>query len=310
MLTTKVAKLILEDEVRFPQKIACITFSRQLAEKLVKELRDLGVYNAERIYVGTIHAFCVAEILMPGAHLLPSGTLPDPFRIAAEEERLDALAKSLEEQKKTLPEKDSRNIQRDLEKFRRRYFQPGTKSFSQTNLSESSDSSKKYLGRVNWAKLANDYHHCLRQEFSSIDFVQIEMMSLHLLRTQRALAMTLTARYPWWFVDEYQDLSPLFHQMVTGLVKPGDIKIFAIGDPNQCIYEDAQGSKPESIHELAQTVEQCSGVSEVILQKNYRSAQNLIDFSDHVLGQPNSYRSNVEQQAQIHVIYIIGLLTK
>ncbi|GAP09641.1 superfamily I DNA and RNA helicase [Bellilinea caldifistulae] len=306
LLTMKMAKALLEEKVRYPQKIACITFSRQLAEKLVKELRELGVYDSERMYVGTIHAFCIAEIILPAVNLLPPGSIPEPFRIASEKERKDALSQALQKQGKSLPKKDGaiRDIESDLDKFRRRCFQPEKKDFSSNSLAKVSDYSQRALQGLDWSQLAGDYHAYLERQVHGMDFVQIEMLALHILKTKPALARTLTARYPWWFVDEFQDLSPLFHQMVMHLVEQQLISVFAIGDPNQCIYEDLQGSKPETIHELSDTVERLCQNHPITLQKNYRSSQNLIEFSNLVLDSPTPYQSNQKHLAEIHYIQI------
>ncbi len=302
LLTMKVAKALLEEKVRYPQKIACITYSRQLAEKLVKELRELGVYDSERMYVGTIHAFCIAEIILPAVNLLPPGSIPEPFRIASESESRKALSHALQKQGKSLPQKEweIRNIESDLDKFRRRYFQPETNDFARNTLTEV----KNALQGLDWSQLAGDYHAYLEQQVHGMDFVQIETLALHILKTKPALARTLTARYPWWFVDEYQDLSPLFHQMVMHLVEKQLISVFAIGDPNQCIYEDLQGSKPETIHELSEAVERLCQNHPITLWKNYRSSQNLIDFGNLVLDNPTPYQSNQKHLAEIHYIQI------
>ncbi len=289
LLTTKAAKVLLEEQgVRYPQKIACITFSRQLADKLVREFRKLGVYDSERMYVGTIHAFCIAEILMPAGGMLPTGTLPEPFRIASAVERKDALADALKKQNKPF-----KNMSLDLDKFRRRHFQPEEYDFLNV----------PFRDDVDGAQLAGDYHQYLRH-IDAMDFVQIEMLALHILKTRPSLTTTLAARYPWWFVDEYQDLSPLFHQMVMTLVQSGKINVFAIGDPNQCIYEALQGSKPESLGELSGIVQRSCKSFPIVLRKNYRSSQNLIDFSNLILGTQTPYQSNQETIGQIHHIRI------
>lgn len=306
LLTMKVAKALLEEKVRYPQKIACITYSRQLAEKLVKELRELGVYDSERMYVGTIHAFCIAEIILPAVNLLPPGSIPEPFRIASESESRKALSHALQKQGKSLPQKEweIRNIESDLDKFRRRYFQPETNDFARNTLTGVSDDNQNALQGLDWSQLAGDYHAYLERQVHGMDFVQIEMLALHILKTKPALARTLTARYPWWFVDEYQDLSPLFHQMVMHLVEQQLISAFAIGDPNQCIYEDLQGSKPETIHELSEAVKRLCQNHPITLWKNYRSSQNLIDFGNLVLDNPTPYQSNQDHPGEIHYIQV------
>lgn len=308
LLTTKAAKLLLEGGVLYPQKITCITFSRQLADELVKKLRELGIYDTERMYVGTIHAFCIAEILLPAVNLLPQGSIPEPFRIASKAERREALSEGLKSQGKCLPqsrnENEIGNIESALDKFRRRYFQPEKYDFSETSFPEASGYSRSNLQHLNWAQFAKDYRqHLILASPASMDFVEIEMLALHILKTQPTLVATLAASYPWWFVDEYQDLSPLFHQMVMHLVQSGCISVFAIGDPNQCIYEELQGSSPASLHELSELVERVSQTRPITLQKNYRSSQNLIELGNLILGRSNPYQSYTENPGQICAIY-------
>jgi superfamily I DNA/RNA helicase len=304
LLTTKAAKLLLEDTVRYPQKIACITFSRQLAEKLVKEFRELGVYDAERMYVGTIHSFCIAEIIIPATNLLPAGSVPQPFKIASQSDIQNALSLALESQKKKLPstEKDAKNVESNLDKFRRLHYKPDNQDEFESYFPEVDGYSSSDLADLNWAKLARDYHEYLliKNSPSSLDFVEVEMLSLKILKEYPQLATTLAAAYPWWFIDEYQDLSPLFHRIVCSLVETRKISVFAIGDPNQCIYEELQGSKPETISDLAQV----TGNQVIKLQRNYRSTQEIIDFSNEILGQPNQYKSNLANVGEVIVIDI------
>lgn len=308
LLTAKAAKLLLEGQIRYPRKIACITFSRQLGDELVKKLRKLGVYDDGRMYVGTIHAFCIAEILMPAFNILPQDLcIPEQFRVASEAEKTKSIHDALRTQGKILPENDNdrKSIQNDLDKFRRRYFQPEIGGFSAVNLPEASEYSKQFLQDLDWSNFADDYHDILQRSFSSIDFVQIEMLALRIIRTTPRLIKTLAATYPWWLVDEYQDLSPLFHQMITYLVQSKYIQVFAIGDPNQCIYEDMQGSKPDSIYELAQTVKQAENSDFIKLRRNYRTPQNLIQVSDLVLGKgDNGYKSSTEEQGEFKQIKV------
>lgn len=298
LLTTKAAKLLLEGKIPYPQKIACVTFSRQLADALVKEFRDLGVYDPHRMYVGTIHAFCVAEIIMPAINLLTQDDIPYPFRIASKKEKREALFDALRKQGKSPPNSEQdiniKSIEFDLDKFRRRYFCPDTNDFLRQDLPETS--SHRITQDLNWSQFAKDYHqHLMQNSPPSIDFVRIEMYALHILKTQKEIVKTLSAVYPWWFIDEYQDLSPLFLQIVKFLVQSKRISVFAIGDPNQCIYEDLQGSKPESIQELVETVKELTGNESITLRTNYRSCQKIIDISDLVLGKKNGYKSSNKQ---------------
>jgi len=298
LLTTKAAKLLLEEKIKYPQKLVCITFSRELANKLIKEFQELGVYDPERMYVGTIHAFCIAEIIIPATNLLPIGSVPQLFRIASQQEIQNALSSSLKSQGKKFPskKKDAKNVQSNLDKFRRLHYKPDNQTEFESHFPEVDGYSLNSLADLNWAKFARDYHeYLLKSSPSSLDFVEVEMLSLRILKEYPQLATTLAAAYPWWFIDEYQDLSPLFHRMVCSLLEARQISVFAIGDPNQCIYEELQGSKPANIHELAQV----TGNQVIKLRTNYRSPQKIIDFSEKILDNDNDYQSSTQNVGAI-----------
>ncbi|MCX8063330.1 MAG: ATP-dependent helicase [Anaerolineales bacterium] len=305
LLTTKVAKTLFEGIVSYPHKVACITFSRQLAAKMEKEFRVLGIHDAERVYVGTVHSFCIAEIVMPAARLLPSAEVPRPFRIASQHEIMNALSLALQKQNVALPntQRDQKNVKSNLEKFRRLHFAPNNDDFSSVYLPEADGYSRANLMQLNWKKLAHDYHHhLLHNSPPGVDFVYVEMLALKILHRFPTLALTLSAKYPWWFVDEYQDLSPLFHRMVTHLVESGPISVFAIGDPNQCIYEELHGSKPDYLTELADLVARISGNHLITLRTNYRSAQNIINLGDVILGKNTGYQSKLPDRGECYAV--------
>lgn len=305
LLTTKVARTLFEGVVTYPHKVACITFSRQLAADLEKEFWALGIHDTERVYVGTVHSFCIAEIVMPAARLLSSAEVPRPLRIASQQEIMNALSRALQEQRVAFPngQQDQKNIRSNLEKFRRLHFAPENDDFESSCLLEADGYSRTRLTGLDWKQLSHDYHHhLLRNDPPGVDFVYIEMLALRALHKFPTLALTLSAKYPWWFVDEYQDLSPLFHRMVLHLVEKTQISVFAIGDPNQCIYEELHGSKPNYLSELAELVERVSGNRPITLKTNYRSAQNIIDLGDVILGKNTGYQSKLPNQGNCYAV--------
>lgn len=67
-LVTKLARVMAED-VRSPQGVACITFSNEAARRLIRRLRKLGLEQSPRLFVGTVHSFCLLHLLLPFAQL-------------------------------------------------------------------------------------------------------------------------------------------------------------------------------------------------------------------------------------------------
>jgi superfamily I DNA/RNA helicase len=80
VLTTKLAS-VLDEEVDFLQGVACITYSSECARELVKRLRELGIHEEFRTFIGTLHGFCLKYICRPFVHLY-NGDIQTPLRIA------------------------------------------------------------------------------------------------------------------------------------------------------------------------------------------------------------------------------------
>jgi DNA helicase-2/ATP-dependent DNA helicase PcrA len=81
-LVTKLARVMAED-VRSPRGVACITFSNEAARELVRRLRQLGLEQSPRLFVGTVHSFCLMQLLLPFARLAGL-QLPHPLQVATE----------------------------------------------------------------------------------------------------------------------------------------------------------------------------------------------------------------------------------
>lgn len=94
----------------------------------------------------------------------------------------------------------------------------------------------------------------------------------------------LESRFPWLIVDEYQDLGKPLHELILTLLNLTRIKIFAVGDADQSIY-DFQGAAPDYLIELSQRQD----VSCIHLKNNYRSSQIIVDASECILKSSRGY---------------------
>ncbi len=297
LLTTKVAKLLFEQKVFHPHKIVCLTYSRLLEKQLRYDLERLGIIDDERLFVATVHAFCISEVIIPFANLYHLN-IPMPLRICSEPEMIEALDIALHNQDLSLPNDNwsKKNLLRDLHKYRKLFFDNNNGVFPEAR-PDSPD--------LNWLQLTNDYAQVLRQGNicpPSIDFVEIELIALHTIQQHELVQKFLAAKFHWWIIDEYQDLGKPFHSMILCLIEKTDIKIMAIGDPNQCIFEEVQGSKPEYIVELAHRLISRDKTTTIELKTNYRCSQEIIDLSTRILGQNIAYQSGLQRPGQCNVI--------
>jgi len=85
VLTVKMARMLAED-VSEPRGIACLTFNAECVRELERRLDRLGVRQERRVFIGTVHSFCLKHTLLPFGELAALG-LPSPFRVATSSEK-------------------------------------------------------------------------------------------------------------------------------------------------------------------------------------------------------------------------------
>jgi superfamily I DNA/RNA helicase len=67
-LTIKLARMLAED-VEPPRGIACITYNSECAAVLGRRLDKLGIQESSKVFIGTIHSFCLKHVVVPYGRL-------------------------------------------------------------------------------------------------------------------------------------------------------------------------------------------------------------------------------------------------
>ena len=135
--------------------------------------------------------------------------------------------------------------------------------------------------------MADAYESALHRR-GLLDFDDMVLIGLDLIRTQPFVREALEARFPYLVVDEYQNLGYPLHRILREIMANTNITVFAVGDEDQSIYGFA-GADPKYLRELAVDTE----VRAVRLDTNYRCAQRIIDGSEITLAppEPRGYKS-------------------
>lgn len=281
-LVLKLARVLAED-VHTPRGVACITFSQEAARELTKRLIALGLRESSRLFIGTVHSFCLLHLLVPFAKLANLG-LPDPLKVAPTETAnrvFDATATGLFGTGNPYRKHEADLLRR--EHLNRR--------------------SEEWRAAGDYAKLADAYEAALRAE-GLVDFEDLVHFGQRILLENDWALAVVRARFPVLAVDEYQDLGVGLHRIVERLVFRGGIRLLAVGDIDQAVY-GFNGARSDLLEQLAARPD----VERVRLSINYRSAQPIIDLAERALGQARGNKaSDGQRQAKIETIQCEGAL--
>ncbi len=276
VLTAKVARVLSED-VHAPQGVACITYSNECRIELLKRLELLGVNTSPFLFVGTVHGYCLRHILRPYAKPA-SIELPDPMRVAGTADRTEcgkaALGKVISADEQwggfggwgSWVERFRKSRGRDIEALDDRV-----------------------------EDLAIEYERQLRSR-GLIDYDDITNIAAELVKTRRWVRDCIAAKHPVVAIDEYQDLGAALHDIVGTLCDHG-VRVFGVGDPDQCIYEQLQDARPELLIEFAER----NDVERVDLRINYRSGTTLVRIAAAALGEDRKHRAHRADTGTVQV---------
>jgi DNA helicase-2/ATP-dependent DNA helicase PcrA len=113
---------------------------------------------------------------------------------------------------------------------------------------------------------------------SVIDFGELLLRSLELLRDNAELAQQYQQRFQHVLVDEFQDTNAIQYRWLRMLAGPTG-KPFVVGDDDQSIYR-WRGARVENLYRFQQDY---PGTQLVRLEQNYRSTANILNAANAVI---------------------------
>ncbi|MFC0215045.1 ATP-dependent helicase [Paenibacillus chartarius] len=272
VLTLKIM-MLLSEVIKPPRGLACLTYSNEAAKEFKKRLKILGYKERGNVFLGTVHSFCIAEVITKFAHLFPKYNVPLPLKIISSKKKYQLFQRVREEL--NIPEKDLSITEMDSERSL------NIKGRSQVNI-PSYDLA---------LKAANLFEQKLRIA-NYVDFTAIIQYATQLIQNEEYVRKCLEAKFPWILIDEYQDLGRPLHEMILSMMDGTKIHFFAVGDPDQSIY-GFNGAVPDYLLELSRF----PNIREIRLQTNYRSNQDIIDASEVALdpSESRNYRAGTRK---------------
>lgn len=247
------------------KKVACITYTNVGTDTITSRL-NIG---NDMVEVCTIHSFLYANVVKPYVHLVAKDfelkldelVVIDESNLKSEgiaKIVLNRIGKSWLDAKIYLKGLESANWRYDNHEYK--HYKPNYPQAYPTKRGNRYVANDWYLGFKRWL-WSEGY----------ISFDDILYFSYILLSKFPNIYKLISARYPYIFVDEFQDTIPFVVDLLTKLGNEGVI-VGVVGDKAQSIYDF-----------LGATVQQfdnffVSGMLEYEIRGNKRSTKQIIDL--------------------------------
>ena len=115
-----------------------------------------------------------------------------------------------------------------------------------------------------------------------LDWEDVLILTLGMLRAEPLALSHVQQQYRFFTVDEYQDISPLQHELLDTWM--GDhTDLCVVGDPNQTIYSFT-GATSDFLRNFATRYEDAKVLQ---LTQNYRSTQRIVSAANRVVAEAN-----------------------
>lgn len=263
-LTYRTARLI---ELGYnPTSIVLLTFTRKAAKEMLDRASALLDERCSKILGGTFHSFSYLLLRQYGNII----NLDKNFTILDQQDSIDILGMIRNE----IISKNSRFPQKDtLQKIYSYTLNTGT-SIEDYLLKEyphfyhlTNEIEKLFIAYQNY-KIENNV----------LDYDDLLKYTVLLLNSNDKIADNFLKSLSFIMIDEYQDTNHL-QALITKALAKFNNNVMAVGDDSQSIYS-FRGANFKNIMEFPQLFPK---VQIIKLQENYRSPQEILDFSNEII---------------------------
>lgn len=274
VLTHRIAYLLAERGAH-PGQILAITFTNKAAGEMKERVEQLVGPRAGAMWVSTFHSACVRILRREYKKL----GFTSSFSIydAADSKRLMALV--------------CRDLDLDPKKFPPKSFSAKISNLKNELIDEEDFAAQAADGFEKTLAQAYAMYQSRLREANALDFDDLIMTTVHLLRAFPDVAEHYRRRFRHVMVDEYQDTNHAQYALVRELVgpsgegeEPGELCV--VGDADQSIY----AFRGATIRNILQFEEDYPNATTILLEQNYRSTQTILTAANAVIERNESRR--------------------
>ena len=265
-------------------RILMMTFTNRAAREMKIRLKAEVGPISQGVQAGTFHSFCLRVMRR----------IPNSFDVAGlnviDVDDQNALMSLVRRRLLDNQDKDLRKLLPKAAELLKYYsYCRNTCQQPVEYLNHHSDLSSEYIQLC--AAMFTEYQK-LKLERGYLDFDDLLEVFGNVLEQKPTLRKDITGLFDECLVDEMQDTNPLQFKILQQFSREG-VRLFCVGDPAQSIYR-FRGANFEHVYRFDKLFPN----SEILmLSKNYRSYQEILDLSNWLLGRsPLDYKNRLAAQ--------------
>jgi superfamily I DNA/RNA helicase len=267
VITTRAAYLIKTGRAK-ASEILAVTFTNKAAEEMRERLgKIVGKKVAEKAVVSTFHSFCLTILREHIQHL---GYRKD-FTISGDGDTRAIVRRLLDDMDGV---KDTFKPDLFLSAIGSMKNSDDTTGKGAT-VSENDETAQKY---EKWLPAMYESYQSALRAANTVDFDDLLLLTLKLWREHEEIRRSVSDRFRYVMVDEFQDTNRVQFALLRELVKDHE-NFCVVGDDDQSIYA-WRGADPRNILELERDFPKLSLVK---LEENYRSTGTILDAANGVI---------------------------
>ncbi|MEY2568140.1 MAG: ATP-dependent helicase UvrD/PcrA [Actinomycetota bacterium] len=262
VLTRRIARRVLDGSAE-PGHVLALTFTRKAAGEMRTRLTALGV--RDQVAAGTFHALAYAQLRRRWAD-----TNVQPPTLA--ESKMPILGRLLPRRRDGGPPVVFADYASEIEWAKARMVRPAQYEREAT--------AARRTPPVPAADMAGIYERYEEEKRRRgvIDFDDLLLLCGDALDDDAEFAAAQRWRFRHLFVDEFQDVNPVQHRLLTGWLGER-LDLCVVGDPNQAIYS-WNGADPTFLTQFGRRFPTAAVVH---LDTNYRSSPQVLRMAAAVL---------------------------
>jgi len=254
------------------RKIACITYTNIAVETILKRLGT----SVTRVEVSTIHSFLYKNLIKPYVFLVADEYGLDVSKIDGHDDTILSNFGFLSDWKAKTSQVYLRDDKEIAKAFRAIQWK-----FKNKEELEAKPSRAYSVNGTNIKTSSYMIYKKMTWEKGIIHHDDVLFFSYQIINKHPFVLEVLRARFPYIFIDEFQDSSPIQVKIFQAIGEKESI-IGIIGDTAQSIYK-FQGADPSEFKKI-----KLKGIIDYVMEDNRRSTNEIIDVL-------NSSRTDITQ---------------